>query len=54
LSAPENAKEYIAQQLTLLMQDNNFEYAVQGASRGDAEREALIFERLEKIARYSY
>ena len=40
-------KAYISEQIQSLLEDSNFEYAVQDASRNDSVREALIFERLE-------
>lgn len=47
LSASENLRRYISEQLQLLLDDSNFEYAVQDAARNDLDREKLIFERLE-------
>ncbi|WP_425928601.1 hypothetical protein [Pseudomonas sp. NyZ201] len=41
---------YIRRQIGQLLRDGNFEYAVSAQARGDAEREALLFERLESIA----
>ncbi len=47
LSASEELKAYVSEQLSRLMADSNFEYAVQATARNDADREQLIFERLE-------
>lgn len=43
----EKLKKYISDEFKVLLDDNNFEYAVQDASRNDDAREKLIFERLE-------
>jgi len=46
-------REYIAEQLEELLQLSDFEYAVQSIANGNSQREALIFERLEKmVVRY--
>lgn len=42
-------KAYIAKQITLLLEDPNFEYAIQSLTNGDPDREELIFERLEGV-----
>ena len=47
LSASEDLKNYISEQLNSLMEDGNFEYAVQGTARNSLDREQLIFERIE-------
>lgn len=47
LSASEDLKNYISKQLNSLMEDGNFEYAVQGTARNSLDREQLIFERIE-------
>lgn len=47
LSASEDLQNYVSEQLSSLMEDGNFEYAVQGTARNDPDREQLIFERLE-------
>ena len=49
-SSPELQK-FIAVQLSALLDNSDFDYAVQSCSLGDAGREKLIFERLEQIAR---
>jgi len=46
-SASEDLRNYISDQFKNLMADGNFEYAVQGTARNDADREQLIFERIE-------
>ncbi|WP_460232576.1 hypothetical protein [Aurantivibrio plasticivorans] len=52
LASPE-LQQYISKELTPLLSDTNFEYAVQSQSKGDEGREALIFERLEALASYT-
>ncbi len=47
LSASEDLQNYVSEQLSSLMEDGNFEYALQGTARNDPDREQLIFERLE-------
>lgn len=47
LSASEDLQNYVSEQLSSLMEDGNFEYAVQGTARNDPGREQLIFDRLE-------
>jgi predicted nucleotidyltransferase len=49
--APEEVRAYISQEITLLLDDANFEYAVASQTRGDKDRENLLFERLEDLAR---
>jgi predicted nucleotidyltransferase len=44
-------QKFIAEQLSALLDNSDFDYAVQSCSLGDSDREALIFERLEQIAR---
>ncbi len=46
-SASEDLRNYISVQFKNLMADGNFEYAVQATARNDADREQLIFERIE-------
>ncbi len=43
-------QDYIAAEFTQLLDDDNFAYAVQSQA-GDQDREALLFERLEQLAR---
>ena len=45
-SLPE-LKTYISEELRILLEDSNFEYAVQSACKNDSNRETLIFERLQ-------
>ena len=47
LSAGEDLRNYISEQLKYLVADGNFDYAVQATARNDAVRESLIFERIE-------
>jgi len=51
-SASEDLKNYVSEQLKSLMEDDNFEYAVQGTSRNSSDREQLIFERIEGCIAY--
>lgn len=46
-SAPFDLRVFISEQLTSLLSNNDFEYAVQSCSMGDSSREHLIFEKLE-------
>lgn len=48
-SAEKSVQQYIASELTVLLSDGNFEYAVNSQARGNADREALLFERLEEL-----
>ncbi len=48
-SSDANVREYIAMQISLLLEHPDFDYAVQGATRSNAGREALIFSRLDAI-----
>jgi predicted nucleotidyltransferase len=45
----EDVREYIADQISRLLEHRDFDYAVQGITRGDKDRESLIFERLEAL-----
>jgi hypothetical protein len=44
---PQEVKSYIAEQLGALLDDGDFDYAVQAAALGDASREDWIYERLK-------
>jgi len=46
-TADTDVRNYIAQQIGQLLDNNDFGYAVQTTARGDREREDLIYERLE-------
>tara|TARA_B100002049_G_scaffold235944_1_gene221465 strand:- start:1777 stop:2472 length:696 start_codon:yes stop_codon:yes gene_type:complete len=48
-NTPVDLKNYISEQLSALLDDQNFEYAIQSLTNGDSDREALIFERLEGV-----
>ena len=48
-SASAALKSYISKQLFLLIEDSNFEYAIQSLTNGDSDREKVIFERLEGV-----
>ena len=43
-------QQYIADEIGNLLENNDFEYAVQACALGDRDREALIFERLEHVS----
>jgi predicted nucleotidyltransferase len=47
-AAQRAVRDYIARQIGLLLDNDDFGYAIQAATRGDKDREDLIFERLEK------
>ncbi|WP_226986459.1 hypothetical protein [Saccharophagus degradans] len=51
--APPELQTYISKELTPLLKDINFEYAVQSQAKGNAEREDLIFERLDTLSSYA-
>ncbi len=46
---PQILRDYITKQITLLLNHNDFEYAVQSTTKGDSDRENLLFERLEAV-----
>lgn len=46
-AAPQEVKSYIAEQLGALLDDGDFDYAVQAAALGDASREDWIYGRLK-------
>ncbi|EIF42664.1 hypothetical protein DOK_12581 [gamma proteobacterium BDW918] len=48
--APTEVRAYFAQELAALLEDQYFEYAVISQARGNTEREAIIFKRLEQLA----
>ncbi|WP_254774056.1 hypothetical protein [Marinobacter sp. AC-23] len=43
-------RSYLADEFGKLLNDQNFEYAVNSQAGGDQEREAILFERLENLA----
>ncbi|SMN02302.1 hypothetical protein SPONL_959 [uncultured Candidatus Thioglobus sp.] len=45
--------QFIAKQISSLLTDASFVYAVQSASLNDSGREELIYKRLEEIAKVS-
>jgi len=45
--APVALQQYISDEFNQLLEQPNFEYAVQSTAEGQADREALIFERIE-------
>lgn len=48
-SAPDAVKAFISEQLSQLLGDTNFEYAVSSQSNSSSLREKIIFERIEEI-----
>ncbi len=49
--APPALRQYVAQQISALLADPNFDYAVQSAAGNDSGRSKLIFERLDHLSR---
>jgi predicted nucleotidyltransferase len=48
-AADQNLRTFITHQIGLLLENDDFDYAVQSAARGDRDRQMLIFERLEAV-----
>ncbi|CAO96084.1 hypothetical protein [Erwinia tasmaniensis] len=48
-SAPDAVKAFISEQLSQLLSDTNFEYAVSSQSNSSSQREKIIFDRIEEI-----
>lgn len=48
-SAPDAVKAFISEQLSQLLDDTNFEYAVSSQSNSSSQREKIIFDRIEEI-----
>jgi predicted nucleotidyltransferase len=46
-------RQFIVEEIRLLLKAKDFDYAVQNAAQNDSEREALIFERLEQIVEFT-
>lgn len=46
-TAPEELQVFVAEEISKLLEHQDFEYAVQSTARGDQQREEIIFERLE-------
>ena len=46
-TAPEGRQVFVADEISKLLELQDFEYAVQSTARGDQQREEIIFERLE-------
>lgn len=49
LNSSEELQLYISQQLSILLDNNNFEYAIQSLTNSDQDRESLIFERIKAV-----
>ena len=45
--AESKVRKYIIDQMTLLLDNVQFEYAIQSVARGDRAREHLIFKRIQ-------
>ena len=52
-TAPEELQVFVAEEISKLLELQDFEYAVQSTARGDQQREEIIFERLEAATRLS-
>jgi predicted nucleotidyltransferase len=48
-AADKDLRTFIAHQIGLLLANDDFDYAVQTAARGDRDRQMLIYERLEAV-----
>ena len=48
-TAPEELQVFVAEEISKLLELQDFEYAVQSTARGDQQREEIIFERLEAV-----
>ncbi|PPI85418.1 hypothetical protein KEHDKFFH_02985 [Marinobacter maroccanus] len=53
-AAPEELRGYLAEEFSQLLQDPNFEYAVNSQARGNAEREQILFERIETLTHFGH
>ncbi|EPJ48521.1 MAG: hypothetical protein OFPII_05790 [Osedax symbiont Rs1] len=51
-AADADVQAYIATELSALLQDSNFEYAVSSQAQGNADREQIIYQRLDALAAY--
>ena len=49
-AAPEELRDYLAEEFSHLLKDANFEYAVSSQAKGNSEREEILFERIEALA----
>ena len=49
ITAKQDVREYIIREFTALDAETDFQYLVQSATRSDTQREAVIFERVDKI-----
>lgn len=50
-AGPAEVKAYIAEEFSALLEDSNFEYAVNSQASNDSAREEILFERLEVLAK---
>lgn len=50
-ASPDDVRRYIGLFISELLENDNINYAVQSAARGDKGRQELLFERMESIAR---
>ncbi len=48
--SPDALRQYIAEELNILLNHRDFEYAVQSTARNNRDRESLIFARGEVLA----
>jgi len=49
-TAPDELRDYLAEEFSLLLKNSDFEYAVSSQVGGDAKREIILFERIEILA----
>lgn len=49
-SSEADVQTYIAAEFSVLLKDNNFEYAVASQARGNDDRESIIYQRLDALA----
>jgi len=50
-TAPQEIQGYIAEELRHLLDDPNFQYAVNSQSRGSSDRENILYDRLEALTK---
>lgn len=53
-AAPDELRAYLAEEFSQLLQDPNFEYAVNSQAGGNAEREQILFERIETLTQFGH
>lgn len=53
-AAPDELRGYLAEEFSQLLQDPHFEYAVNSQAGGNAEREQILFERIETLTQFGH